>query len=146
MQPLPHQYQATTIGTAQGNFATTLNNDCTLEVAAPLNFDGPGDTWTPEEMLLGAVANCLALTFRSIAHAAGLNWLEIQCTSEGVLDKVEKKVLFTRISTLAQLTIAAGEDREKAEKLLHKAEQNCFVSNSLSSEKQFTVDVRVSQT
>jgi len=110
-----------------------------------LDFDGPGDTWTPEEMLLGAVANCLALTFRSIARAAGLNWLEIQCTSEGVLDKVEKKVLFTQISTLAQLTIAAGEDREKAEKLLRKAEENCFVSNSLSSEKQFTADVRVSQ-
>lgn len=58
---------------------------------------------------------------------------------------MEKTVLFTRISTLAQLTIADGEDREKAEKLLHKAEQNCFVSNSLSSEKQFTADVRVSQ-
>jgi organic hydroperoxide reductase OsmC/OhrA len=58
---------------------------------------------------------------------------------------VEKKVLFTQISTLAQLTIAAGEDREKAEKLLRKAEENCFVSNSLSSEKQFTADVRVSQ-
>jgi len=43
------------------------------------------------------------------------------------------------------LTIAAGEDREKAEKLLCKAEENCFVSNSLSSEKQFTADVRVSQ-
>ncbi|WP_036859626.1 OsmC family protein [Porticoccus hydrocarbonoclasticus] len=145
MQPLPHQYQATTYGTARGNFATTLRNDCTLEVAAPLNFDGPGNTWTPEEMLLGAVANCLALTFRSIARAAGLDWLEIQCTSEGVLDKVDKRVLFTRISTLAQLTVAAGEDREKAEKLLRKAEENCFVSNSLSSEKQFTADVQVSQ-
>ena len=145
MQPLPHQYQATTYGTARGNFATTLRNDCTLEVAAPLNFDGPGNTWTPEEMLLGAVANCLALTFRSIARAAGLDWLEIQCTSEGVLDKVDKRVLFTRISTLAQLTIADGEDREKAEKLLRKAEENCFVSNSLSSEKQFTADVQVSQ-
>ena len=145
MQPLPHQYQATTYGAARGNFATTLRNDCTLEVAAPLNFDGPGNTWTPEEMLLGAVANCLALTFRSIARAAGLDWLEIQCTSEGVLDKVDKRVLFTRISTLAQLTVAAGEDREKAEKLLRKAEENCFVSNSLSSEKQFTADVQVSQ-
>ena len=145
MQPLPHQYQETTYGTARGNFATTLRNDCTLEVAAPLNFDGPGNTWTPEEMLLGAVANCLALTFRSIARAAGLDWLEIQCTSEGVLDKVDKRVLFTRISTLAQLTVAAGEDREKAEKLLRKAEENCFVSNSLSSEKQFTADVQVSQ-
>lgn len=145
MQPLPHQYQAMTYGTAQGNFATTLKNDCTLEVAAPLDFDGPGNTWTPEEMLLGAVANCLALTFRSIARAAGLNWLEIQCTSEGVLDKVEKTVLFTRISTLTQLTIAVGEDREKAEKLLRKAEENCFVSNSLSSEKQLTTDVLVSE-
>lgn len=96
--------------------------------------------------MLGAVANCLALTFRAVARAADMNWLEIQCTTEGVLDKVDRKVRFTRISTLAQLTIAAGEDRDKAEKLLRKAEENCFVSNSLSSEKQFTTKVLASQT
>lgn len=146
MQPLPHQYHATTHGLAEGNFSTTLTNGCELEVSAPLNFEGPGNTWTPEEMLLGAVANCLALTFRAVAREADMNWLEIQCTTEGVLDKVDRKVRFTRISTLAQLTIAAGEDRDKAEKLLRKAEENCFVSNSLSSEKQFTTKVLASQT
>ena len=141
MQPLPHHYRANTYGTPDTNLLSTLENGCKLEVAPPLNFDGPGDTWTPEEMLLGAVANCLVLTFRTIANASKLSWLEIHCHSEGVLDKVDRSVKFTRIDTHAKLVIASESDREQAEKVLEKTERNCFVSNTLDCDKQFIFEV-----
>ncbi|WP_461517940.1 OsmC family protein [Porticoccus sp.] len=144
MQPLPHHYRANTYGTPDTNLLSTLDNGCILEVSPPLNFDGPGDTWTPEEMLLGAVANCLVLTFKAIANASKLNWLEIHCHSEGDLDKVERSVKFTHIDSHARLVIPDAGDREKAEKLLEKTERNCFVSNTLNCDKQFTFEIVVS--
>ncbi|WP_461482350.1 OsmC family protein [Porticoccus sp.] len=141
MKPLPHAYRASTYGTPDTHLVSTLENGCTLEVAPPLNFDGPGDTWTPEEMLLAAVANCLTLTFKAIANVAKLEWSEIHCHSEGVLDKVERSVKFTRIDSHARLVIPAGGDREQAAKVLEKTERNCFVSNSLGCDKQFTFEV-----
>lgn len=141
MRPLPHHYQASSYCTPDTHLVSTLENGCTLEVASPSNFGGPGDTWTPEEMLLGAVANCLVLTFKAIANVAKLEWLDIHCRSEGVLDKLDHSVKFTRIDTYARLVIPAGGDREQAEKVLEKTERNCFVSNTLGCDKQFTFEV-----
>ncbi|TNE80938.1 MAG: OsmC family peroxiredoxin [Gammaproteobacteria bacterium] len=141
MKALPHAYRASTYGTPDTHLISTLENGCTLEVAAPRNFNGPGDTWTPEEMLLGAVANCLALTFKAIASAVHLEWLEIHCQSEGELDKVDHGIKFTRIDSHARLVIASLGDREKAETALLKTERNCFVSNSLGCDRFFTFEV-----
>ena len=41
-----------------------------LRTAPPLDFDGPGDAWSPEQLLLAAVEEaCFLLTFRSVAQA-----------------------------------------------------------------------------
>lgn len=141
MKPLPHVYSASAFGTPDTHLVSTLENGCTLEVAPPRNFDGPGDTWTPEEMLLASVANCLALTFKAIAKAGRLEWQEIHCHSEGVLDKVEHRVKFSRIETTARLVITSEADRNKAEQLLEKTEANCFVSNTLECVKQFHFEI-----
>lgn len=141
MKPLPHAYAASAFGTPDSHMVSTLQNGCTLEVAPPENFDGPGDTWTPEEMLLASVANCLALTFKAIAKAGRLEWQEIHCHSEGVLDKVEHHVKFSRIETTARLVITSEADRSKAQQLLEKTEANCFVSNSLDCDKQFHFEI-----
>ena len=141
MASLPHTYIANTTGTPDTHLVSTLENGLTLEVAAPANFGGPGDTWTPEEMLLGSLAHCLALTFKAIARSARLEWVEIHCQSQGELDKTDGGVKFTRVETRARLVLPDGGDREKAEKLLQKTEDNCFISNTLNCDKQFSFDL-----
>jgi len=114
---------------------------CDVDIDTAENFDGPDDTWTPEEMLLASVANCLALTFKAIAKAGRLEWQEIYCHSQGVLDKVERHVKFSRIETTARLVISSEADCSKAQQLLEKTEANCFVSNSLDCDKQFHFEI-----
>jgi organic hydroperoxide reductase OsmC/OhrA len=41
----------------------------TLSTATPEEFGGPGDAWSPELLLLGAVESCFLFTFRAVAHA-----------------------------------------------------------------------------
>src|ERR1700677_675730 len=54
---------------------------------------------------------------------------------EGLLDRLEGKMRFTRFDTHAKLLVPGGADIERAKKLLEKAEQTCLIANSLNAER-----------
>ena len=144
MQDLPHQYSAKVHGTPTTNLVTQGENLPEIIVAPPSNFGGPGDQWSPEELLMAAVADCLVLSFKAISRASKLEWLSIECESNGTLDKVDRKIQFTDIVTKAKLVLASGEDEAKAEGLLLKAEEVCFISNSLSCSSRLDYEIVIS--
>ena len=133
MLNLPHHYSIKVNGTPTGDLIASADHLPQLEISPPLEFGGPGDKWSPEDLLMAAVANCLVLSFRIIAEKSKLEWTSIECISEGELNLVDGKMLFTKITSKVSLVILSQEDQAKAEKLLHKAEQSCLVSNSLSA-------------
>ena len=133
MLNLPHHYSIKVNGTPTGDLIASADHLPYLEICPPLEFGGPGDKWSPEDLLMAAVANCLVLSFRVIAEKSKLEWKSIECTSEGELNLVDGKMLFTKITSKVSLAILSQEDQVKAEKLLHKAEEACLVSNSLSA-------------
>jgi organic hydroperoxide reductase OsmC/OhrA len=141
MKDLPHLYQVTSAGSATGSLMTRAENLPDISVSPPLQFGGPGDEWSPEDLLMASVSNCLVLSFRAIARASKLEWDTIECVSEGELNKVERKVQFTRMLSKVRLVIPASENKEKAEKLLVKAEGACLISNSLSCESHIECEV-----
>ena len=143
MKPFPHTYTAAASADPVGNVISTLGNGCRVEVAPPVEFDGVGDVWSPEELLMSSVANCLVLSFKSIARAYDLNWLHIECSADGQLEKVDRRVTFTKVHTRVTLTITSVEDESKAKRLLEKAEDTCFITNSLSAETSLSFEIIV---
>ena len=143
MASFPHSYQVTVSGKPEGSLLGSSEQAPELVVGPPLQFGGPGGQWSPEDLLVAAVANCFILSFRAVATASGLAWTSLQCASEGKLDKVDRTLRFTEITTRAKLVIPASTDQEAATKLLHKAEQICLVSNSLNSEVHLECEVVV---
>ncbi len=143
MEKLPHQYKVSVKGEPQEALLTCAENLPSIQVTPPAQFDGPGDKWSPEELLMASLANCLILSFRAIAKASGFDWLSIECESTGTLDKVGHKIQFTNVQTRARLTIASAEQIKKAEKLLNKAEETCFVSNTLSCPSHLEIEIVV---
>lgn len=141
MKAFPHQYQVTVAAGPEDTLTTRGRNTPPLQVAPPVEFGGPGDQWSPEELLMAAVADCLVLSFRAIARASGFEWVSLHCETSGELDKVERVVRFTRLDTRVDITLPAGASAETAEKLLQKAEQTCFVSNSMNCEKHLTINI-----
>ncbi len=141
MQDLPHSYSVAVVGTPSDHLVAKGDQLPPITVAPPVQFGGPGGVWTPEELLMAAVANCLVLSFRAIAKASNLEWLNIDCESEGTLDKVERKVMFTKVVTRVKLVIPESADKDKAARLLQRAEDTCFVSNSLNSESHLEIDI-----
>ncbi|BFM08011.1 OsmC family protein [Halioxenophilus aromaticivorans] len=133
MQAFPHHYAATAQA-ASDSLVSITTTDCTPIISAPpAEFGGPGDQWSPETLFVASVADCFILSFKAIASASRFEWLNLECAANGVLDKVERSIQFTEIHLSATITLAEGGDREKAMKLLEKAEQTCLISNSLSA-------------
>ena len=143
MQDLPHHYVVSAHAESTGSVMVSSTGLPDLETAGPVQFGGPGDLWSPEDMLVGAVANCLILSFRAIARAAKVEWLALECQAEGELDKVEKLTQFVGFRIKAKLTIPAGTDRQKAGVILEKAEKYCLVTNSLKAKPQLETEVVV---
>ena len=132
MQPLPHEYDVSVSAAPEGGISAQSTGVPTLSVDAPAEFGGPGDAWSPETLFLAAIANCFVLTFRAVSAASGLKWQGLECHAVGTLDKQDGKMRFTAVELQASLVLAAAADADKALRIMHKAEENCLVSNSLA--------------
>jgi organic hydroperoxide reductase OsmC/OhrA len=143
MDAFPHTYTVSASGGSAGNLKTGAEGIPGLVVAAPAAFDGPGDQWSPEDLLMASIANCLILSFKAIAGASRLEWLEIHCESSGLLDKVERQLRFTSVSSRVRLVVPSADTVDKATRLLEKAESNCIIMNSLNIEGTLECDVVV---
>ena len=143
MQNYPHHYQVQTTADYEGDVSVNSHGLDTIVSAPPQEFGGPGDRWSPETLLVAAVANCFVLSFRAVAKGFDLAWSSIDCEVEGVLDRVEKNVKFTEFHIQANLCITAEEDREKALKLLSKAEAICLITSSLKAESHLKKEISV---
>lgn len=141
MQSYPHHYKVNGQSAPSGDVNLSADGVSDLPSAPPIEFDGPGDKWSPESLLVGAVADCFILTFRSIARASQLEWTAINCEAEGILDKVDKVTKFTAFHLVAKLQVPAGANHDKARRLLEKAEQHCLITNSLSAEAHLTTEI-----
>ena len=133
MQAFPHHYEVTAAGAVDGNVELTAESLTMLVSASPAEFDGPGDRWSPEMLLVAAIGDCLVLTFRAVALASKLPWIALRCRVSGTLDRVGRITQFTAFEVHATLGVPMGVDPERARRALEKAEQNCLVSNSLKA-------------
>ncbi len=141
MQDFPHRYSVAAVAKAEGEVALDSDGLPALSSAPPAEFGGPGDRWSPETLLVAAVADCFLLTFRAIARASKLSWISLQCDVEGTLDRVERVTQFTRFLVRASLRVPAGTDEEQAKRLLERAEQSCLITNSLKGSSHLEAKV-----
>jgi len=145
MQNLPHHYAVAAAGSATGNVDLTSPGLTRIESAPPAEFGGPGDLWSPETLLVAAVADCFILTFRAIARASKLDWVALNCDVEGVLDRVDNVTRFSEFKLCAVLDVPPGTDEQKAQRLLEKSEHACLITNSMSAESHLVTEVRVAE-
>ena len=141
MHPFPHHYSVHTRARPDADIPLAADGVRVIESAPPKEFDGPGNQWSPEQLLTAAVMDCFVLSFRAIASASKYTWVSLEASTRGTLDRVNGVMAFTRFETQAKLHVHAGADIERGKKLLHKAEASCLVANSLASERHLTVEV-----
>lgn len=142
MKPYPHVYSASAAASATGAVSVASPGLPTIESAPPPEFDGPGGIWSPETLLVAAIADCFVLTFRGVSRAAHFDWISLEAHVDGSLERDSGVTQFVRYTTRVTLTVAPNTDHAKATQLLERAEQVCLVTNSLRGSRTLEVQLR----
>jgi organic hydroperoxide reductase OsmC/OhrA len=143
VQNFPHLYSVAAQAGAEGEVVLSSSGLEPLRSDAPREFGGPGDRWSPETLLVAAVADCYVLSLRAVARASSLAWATVACRAEGRLDRVERTTRFVEVTLRVDLELPAGGDPSKAEKILEKAKSACLISNSLACPVVLEKTIRV---
>lgn len=137
MEAFPHLYEVQ-IKMKDGVNLSSTDQAPELKVGPPPQFGGDGTVWSPEGLLLSSLAECLRLSFVAIARANGFQFSEYESTIQGTLDRIDRKTSFTQAKIEVSLSCS---DKDKAQKLLEKAEQSCLISNSVNFPLSLTMKI-----
>ena len=127
-------------GLAKSDSATNA-----IHFTAPTEFGGLEGRWTPEELLLAAVAGCYTTTLRAIAGTAQFDFTDLQVEASGTIRKTESGYNFTQIIVRPNLKISSPEEREKALDLLKRAEKLCLVSRVIGTTLKFEPQLEITK-
>ncbi len=113
-----------------------------LEIATPSEFaTGLAGYWSPEDLLVTAVASCYALTLASVAERRRAPLVEATITATGHMShRDDGRFGFTVIEVDAHLKAAAGgEDAVRA--VATAAAERCLVTQALDVPVHVAVDI-----
>ena len=116
-----------------------------IHFTAPTEFGGLEGRWTPEELLLAAIASCYTTTVHAIADAARFDFADLQVEASGTVRKAESGYNFSEIIVQPNLKIASVVDRECALSLLRRAEKLCLVSRAVGTTLKFEPRIEVTK-
>jgi peroxiredoxin-like protein len=108
-----------------------------IQFTAPVAFGGLEGRWTPEDLLLNAIASCYTTTFHVVAEYAKLAYSDLEVEVEGIIRKTDSGYSFDEIIIRPHLTLCAGQKPGPALRLLEKAKTLCLVSRAVSVRQKF---------
>jgi len=105
-----------------------------IAFSAPPEFMGQPGVWTPEDFFVAAVVSCYVSTFSSMADLSRFSFVSLEVEAEGRLEKVNGAWRFVQVLLRPNLQIENEKDRDRAIRLLEKAEKGCLVARSISAQ------------
>jgi len=130
-------YEYTTVAkwtTGRGGIMKAESIEQPIQFSSPPEFLGQAGLWTPEHFLVAAVAGCFVSTFAAMAEMSKLEFLTFEVSATGSLEKIEGGLRFNRVVIHPKLVVIRDSDRERALRLLEKAERSCLIARSLRGE------------
>jgi organic hydroperoxide reductase OsmC/OhrA len=108
-----------------------------IHFTAPASSGGVEGRWTPEDLLLGAIASRFVTNFRAIAENSIFEYVDLQVEVRGTVAQDGGGSGFDGISIRANLVVAREEGVQPGLKLLHKAKARCLLARALGIEQTF---------
>ena len=104
-----------------------------IHFTAPPNFQGLKGRWTPEDLLLSAIASCFVTTFHALATYASFEYTDFEVEAEGAISKADSGYKFEEIVLRPSLQVAREQDEKPARKLLDNTKLVCLISRAVST-------------
>jgi organic hydroperoxide reductase OsmC/OhrA len=100
---------------------------------APPEFKGREGQWAPEHLFVSSVNACFMLTFLAVAENSKLPVTGFSSTATGKLEKVQGGGYQITEIVVKPRVVVAAKDLERVPRILEKAKENCFITNSIKS-------------
>jgi len=127
-----HEYRVNAFGAGGRNGVVHAEGVLAcISFSAPPEFLGESGRWTPEHLLVAAVASCFVSTFSGIAEKSRLEFASFSMDAEGVLGNEDGIWRFTEIKLRPVVAILDEVDRDRIIHLLEKAQKSCLIARSL---------------
>jgi organic hydroperoxide reductase OsmC/OhrA len=114
-----------------------------IHFTAPPEFGGLEGRWTPESLLLCAIAGCFTTTFRALAEYSKFEYADLEVQVEGTIKKMESGYAFTEIAIRPNLSISDEAEQARGIRLLEKTKGLCLVARALSVPQLFAPRIQV---
>ncbi|RXG11663.1 organic hydroperoxide reductase OsmC/OhrA [Leeuwenhoekiella aestuarii] len=115
-----------------------------IEVATPVEFfKGMPGIWSPEHLFVESVSGCLMTTFLAIAENSTLEFTGFSCNAKGRLEQVDGVWMMSEILLKPTVFIQNEGLRNKAIRIVKKAEHACLISHSIKSKISMEIAIKV---
>jgi organic hydroperoxide reductase OsmC/OhrA len=139
-----HRYRAVAWWTSgRTGLAKSDSAPNAIHFTAPPQFGGLEGRWTPEDLLLAALASCFTTTFQSVSLSSKFEYIDLQVEVEGIVSKMETGYGFGEIIIRPNLTMIDEESRERGLSLLQKAAGLCLVSRAVTPKPKLEIRVEI---
>ena len=116
-----------------------------IEIATPPEFRGHPGIWTPEDLFVSSVNNCIMTTFLYYAEKEGIEFLSYESHAEGIVEMTDGRLVFSEIRILPQVSVLSPDDAGKIKSLINLSEKNCLISNSIKSRVEVIPEIKVEE-
>lgn len=103
-----------------------------LKGSAAPPYRGDASLHNPEDLLLTALSTCHMLSFLALAAMAGIKVTSYVDECSATMTFKDGKMRFVEANLKPRVTVAVGTDLEKADSLHVRANQECFIANSVN--------------
>jgi organic hydroperoxide reductase OsmC/OhrA len=105
----------------------------TIHFSEAAELGGLQGRWTPEQLLLCALAGCFTTTFNDLARAMKFEYTDLEVEIEGSVRRNRNTgPNFSEILIRPRLTVNSEEQREAGLNLLRKTKAVCLISRAIA--------------
>lgn len=144
MSAYPKIFTVTSIGSSGVSTlweSSLVDKECSpIAMAIPPEFEGPGGTYSPEDLYAMSLMNCYLATFKYIAEKSKLHYETIEGRATLLVNPgADKTPWMEQVSIKISLNGAATPER--AMSILNKTKSHCMIINSVKTQVDFEFSV-----
>ena len=109
-------------------------------------FGGDAAHLNPEQLLLAAAVSCQLLSFLAVAARARIDVVAYSDDAEADMPEDDQPMRITAIRLRPTITVAAGTNVDRIDRLVEVAHKECFIANSLTSAMDVRATVLIAST
>jgi organic hydroperoxide reductase OsmC/OhrA len=107
-----------------------------LVMSIPPEFEGPGGTYSPEDLYALSLMNCYLATFKYIAEKSKLRYEHIKGEALLSVGKGDEKAPWMEKIKIC-ITLEGCENKDRAILMLEKTKSHCMIINSVKTKLVF---------